>query len=160
MNGNLFEPYVKITYQSDPIGPENIILYLTTFDLDAFERDQELKELPTKQITMNFGSFSDAALRSGITTNEFMDRFSLNYIETHLENYINDFYTDEINKLKRYIESNRDSKLSRSKTKIKNLTNCDDIYCDVIEGNVVNCDNVHCKEIRGNIVNSEIYKED
>lgn len=59
-----------------------------------------------------------------------------------------------------HIESNRDSKLSMSKTKIKNITNSDDIYCDVIEGNAVNCDNVHCREIRGNIVNSEIYKED
>lgn len=152
MDRNLFEPYVKITYQSDPIGPENIILYLTTFDLDAFERDQELKEIPIKQAEMNFSSFADAALRSGIMTNEI--------IETHLQNYIDDFYKDEINKLKRYIENNRDSRLSGSKTKIKNLTNCDDIHCDVIEGNVVNCDNVHCREIRGNIVNSEIYKED
>ena len=154
MDRNLFEPYVKIIYKSDPIGPENIILYLTTFDLDAFERDQELKEIPTKQITMKFDSFADAALKSGITTNEFM------YGLSFLKNYIDDFYTDEINKIKRYIESNRDSKLSRSKTKIKNITNCDNIYCDVIEGNVVNCDNVHCREIRGNIVNSEIYKED
>ena len=40
------EKYVKIVYQSEPIGKERIVLYLTTFDKEAFERDNlfQLKE--------------------------------------------------------------------------------------------------------------------
>ena len=33
----MIDKYTKITYQSNPIGKEQIVLYLTTFDLKAFD---------------------------------------------------------------------------------------------------------------------------
>lgn len=41
--------YVKITYESNPIGEYGIILKLTTFDLDKWKKDQQLKEIPKTQ---------------------------------------------------------------------------------------------------------------
>lgn len=40
--------YVKVTYESDPIGEYGIILQLRTFDVEAYERDQKLKQIPIK----------------------------------------------------------------------------------------------------------------
>lgn len=37
--------YVKVVYQSEPIGKDNIILELTTFDYEKYEKDQELKKI-------------------------------------------------------------------------------------------------------------------
>ena len=40
--------YVKITYESAPIGEYGIVLQLRTFDVEAYERDQKLKQIPIK----------------------------------------------------------------------------------------------------------------
>lgn len=37
--------YIKVIYQTPPIGKENIILELTTFDLEKYKRDQKLIEI-------------------------------------------------------------------------------------------------------------------
>ena len=33
------DKYCKVTYESPPIGPAKIILRLTTFDIEAYERE-------------------------------------------------------------------------------------------------------------------------
>ena len=38
------DKYIKILVRSRPIGKEKIVLYWTTFDLEAYERDIKLKE--------------------------------------------------------------------------------------------------------------------
>lgn len=40
----MFDKYTKIVYQSEPIGEYGIVLYLTKFDLEAYNRDQELEK--------------------------------------------------------------------------------------------------------------------
>ena len=37
------DKYTKVVYQSEPIGKEKIVLYLTTFDLEAFEKNEKLR---------------------------------------------------------------------------------------------------------------------
>lgn len=37
--------YIKVIYQTPPIEDENIILELTTFDLEKYKRDQKLIEI-------------------------------------------------------------------------------------------------------------------
>lgn len=36
--------YFKIKYQTPPIGKEKIVLYLYDFDIEAYERDLEIKQ--------------------------------------------------------------------------------------------------------------------
>ena len=133
--------YVKIVYQTKPIGKEGIILYLTTFDTEAFEKDQGLKKIPQKEKTIELQ----------INPNE-----QLEIIERRINSIVDEFYKREILKMADFIE-----KMDKMKTikKYGNVTNADDVNCDIIEGNVINCDNVHCKEIRGNTINCEIYRE-
>ena len=38
------DKYVKVVYESSPMGVERIVLYLTTFDLKRYEQDQKLEE--------------------------------------------------------------------------------------------------------------------
>lgn len=38
------QKYIKIVYKSEPIGPEKIVLQLTTFDFDKYKKDNELKK--------------------------------------------------------------------------------------------------------------------
>ena len=141
IGGNMdkeYDKYVKVVYQTEPIGEKGIILYLTTFDIEAFEKDQKLKEIPKKE----------SIERIPINPNE-----PLYIIERRLNSKVEEFYESEILKMANYIE-----KVDRMKTRqCGNVTNVDNVYCDIIRGNVVNCDNVHCKEIKGNTVNCEIY---
>lgn len=131
--------YVKIVYQTEPIGKEGIILYLTTFDIEAFEKAQKLKEIPKKE---NIEKIP-------INPNEPLD-----IIERRLNSKVKEFYESEILKMADYIE-----KVDRMKTReCGNVTNVDNVYCEIIKGNVINCDNVHCNEIKGNTINCEIYK--
>ena len=37
--------YSKVIYESTPIGKDNIILELTTFDFDKYEKDQQLQKI-------------------------------------------------------------------------------------------------------------------
>ena len=77
-----------------------------------------------------------------------------------IKDIIENHYGSEIEHLKSYIETHREVATVTEKKVIKgNITNSDNIVCDVIEGNVVNCDNVKVREIRGNTVNCDIRKE-
>lgn len=37
--------YIKVVYQSKPIGKEGIVLELTTFDVEKYEKDQKLQKI-------------------------------------------------------------------------------------------------------------------
>ena len=44
------DKYTKITYQSDPIGKEKIVLILTKFDIEAFEKDEKMQHIPEQRV--------------------------------------------------------------------------------------------------------------
>lgn len=147
--------YIKIVYQTEPIGEEKIILYLTTFDVEAYERDKKLKEIPqkTKAVTVLFD-------KQDLEMPSFINNF-----EKNLNCIVKDTYQEEIEKLKLLVESNRAINNFASlpfgiKEKIQNITNSGDVHCDIVYGNITNCDNVYCNEIKGNVVNCDkiIYK--
>ena len=146
--------YIKIVYESDPIGERRIVLQLTSFDLEAYERDKNRKTIPTKEV--------------GYCVREpeilYYDNDKYQILFDRITEIVDEHYMNEINKLRSYIETSRIIKpvaTTYDERKIikGNITNSDNIVCDVIEGNVVNCDNVKVREIRGNTVNCEIYKE-
>ena len=141
--------YVKVIYTSEPIGKEKIILELTTFDYEAFERDEKLKAMPLKTVSYVFN-----ADKGIFDTQSYMQ-----YVEKQLNIKIDEFYKNEIVKMKALLETKRailEAKWIEPQPKkiIKgNVINSDNITCDVIEGNVINCDNVQCKEIKGKMIN-------
>ncbi len=144
------DKYVKVIYQTPPIGEYGIVLELTTFDWDAFNKDEEEKKLKQRKYFE----------RIEIEPNETLD-----VLEEKLNKRVDEFYKKEIEVAYKQLEYFRMKHQSikaewHSPKTLKNINNSENIYCDVIKGNVVNCNNVHCKEIYGNIVNSEIYKED
>lgn len=47
------DKYTKIVYQTNPIGPEKIILYLTTFDIEKFKEDESLKKCLQNKLGKN-----------------------------------------------------------------------------------------------------------
>ena len=142
------DKYVRVIYESNPIGKYKIVLRLTTFDMEAYKRDKEIKNKIESKVF-------DIPINT-----------PLEIIEERLNEYVKQYYGYELDKFRRFAEGEKlKSKhvlvdfLERTPKIIKNVTNSENIYCEIIQGNVVNCDNVHCKEIRGNIVNSEIIKE-
>lgn len=140
----LDEKYIKIVYESEPIGKEKIILYLTTFDIDKYNY-----ELNKKNIAINVP----------IDKSEIVNISSINSIENRLNEYIKNFYEPYINEAKQLI----DTKKIMSKSidlNLKSICNSGDIHCNVVYGNITNCDNVYCNEIKGNVVNCDkiIYK--
>lgn len=136
--------YVKIVYQSEPIGKERIILYLTTFDWEAYELDQEF----LKQQTMAF------ELPPANNTNE-----ALATLENILNNYVKRYYEPYVKELREVIHTKK--VLGEAiDLNAKNISNADDVHCNIVYGNITNCDNVYCMEIKGNVVNCDkiIYK--
>lgn len=142
--------YTKITYQSEPIGKEKIILYLTTFDIEAFEKDQSLEKIPTK---------TEAKIVQ-FEKNKLEDVNILQEINNYYEDYINKTYKKQLEEMASYIETLRKIKIV-PQWNAKNITNSDDVHCNIVEGNITNCDNVYCNEIKGNVVNCDkiIYKK-
>lgn len=145
------DDYVKVVYRSYPIGKEGIVLEITTFDLEKFKKDEELKKIPEK---------TKAIYRSV----KKEDLLNLDYISNELNKMVNDTYRDEIEKLKAEVEFLRQTKIipmEYSKEKnAKNINNADDVHCNIVYGNIMNCDNIYCHEIKGNVVNCDsiIYK--
>ena len=150
--------YIKIVYQSEPIGERGIVLYLTHFDYDAYKKDQKLKQIPTFEVPYH------VKVDRGVDFDGDVVDYTYDMLFKELSNIIHTHYENEIEQLRSYIEMNRIIKpvaTTYDERKIikGNITNSDNIICDVIEGNVINCDNVKVREIRGNTVNCEIYKE-
>jgi len=133
--------YVKVVYQSSPIGKEKIILYLTTIDLDALEKDNKLIE--KEEFIVN--EFSKNEL-------EYAE-----YLEQNLSTMVKNFYEERIKKIEEIIRKKEYQVEAKDiKEAIKNVTNVDEVHCKTIYGNVVNCDKVYCEQIKGNVVNSNI----
>ena len=95
-----YDKYVKVTYESDPIGPEKIILRLTTFDIEAYERDEKLSQIPKKE-----EGYVQLVSRS-----ELNEPYSMHLLEQQLETYIDFKYKREIESMKTYIEYLRNKK--------------------------------------------------
>lgn len=143
------EKYVKIVYQTEPIGPDKIILYLTTFDMKAFEKDQLMQKTKAIEIPI---------VKSKIAEFDY-----INYINDKMEVYVRSYLEPYVYEMKQIIENKKlESKIVSIplKTKVKNITNSDDVHCDIVYGNITNCDNVYCTEIKGNVVNCNniVYK--
>ena len=82
------DKYVKIVYQTQPIGPERIILYLTTFDVEAFEKDQQLIQKQEK-VVIEFD-------KCDIQRPSFVEG-----LENNLNTMVKNFYEDNIKKLQK-----------------------------------------------------------
>ena len=133
------EKYIKIVYQSEPIGVEGIILYLTTFDIDKYNKDLQKKrvaiEIPLTQKSKN-----------------------IEEMEKCVNEYVMNFYEPYIKEVKEYLHYLKTTHEIEPKVydQVRNVTNVDKLMCHIVKGNVVNCDVVYCNEIKGNIVNCDI----
>lgn len=92
------DKYTKITYQSEPIGKEKIVLQLTTFDLEAFKKDEKLIKIPQqrKAIVFEFDRYD-------VINNHYI----LEEMNNQFENFIKETYEKQLNEMKNYIEINR-----------------------------------------------------
>lgn len=127
--------YIKVTYQSKPIGEEKIILYLTTFDYEGYKRDQELK---TQTFSFPIKSF------------KFNESEYLNSLSEMLNNYVKEYYEPKIKELKTLIKIN---KTTMSLMDAENIINSGNVKCNIVRGNITNCNNVYCTEIKGRVIN-------
>ena len=153
------EKYSKVVYQSNPIGKEQIVLCLTTFDIEAFEKDQSLEKIPTKRITKTF-DIPEKIIGDNTAFEVDYNRYQAELFETIIEKFIADTYDEELRKMQGCIEALRKVKIV-PQWNAKNITNSSDVHCNIVEGNITNCDNVCCNEIKGNVVNCDniIYKK-
>ena len=139
------DKYVKIVYQSEPIGIEKIILYLTTFDKEAFEKDQLLEKKQAKVFEFE---------KSDLTNPDF-----IYMLEKNINEYVKSYYGFKIKELQELINEKKcmDRVIDLN---AKNITNSDDVHCNIVYGNITNCDNIYCNEIKGNVVNCDkiVYK--
>lgn len=99
--------YTKVVYSSDPIGDEKIVLYLTTFDLEAFKKDEKMKEIPK---TISAAQFTYE--RSWLRDNPNMLLEQMNKYYTQI---IENTYKDQIEEMKSYIEYLRQNGMPQAK---------------------------------------------
>lgn len=94
--------YVKITYESKPIGEYGIILRLTTFDIEAWKRDQKLKEIPTKQIVKEFIAPQMHEPHSMVEAVTQSNNMLL--VRAQIEKFIRDTYDQQLQEMKQELE--------------------------------------------------------
>lgn len=144
--------YSKIVYQSEPIGKEHIRLVLTTLDLEKFKEDENLTKIPTKKVAIDY-EFN----RYDLTNQNLISDLHNQY-----EDFIKKTYDNQLKEMQGYIEQLRAIKIVPVEydTNAKNITNADDVHCNIVYGDIKNCDNIYCNEIKGNVVNCDkiIYK--
>ena len=80
--------YVKVVYQTPPIGPEKIILYLTTFDVEEYEKSQRL--IPKEEI-MTFEYSKDEMSRPSFIVE----------LEKNINVIVKNYYEKNIKELKK-----------------------------------------------------------
>lgn len=90
--------YVKVTYESDPIGEYGIVLQLRTFDVEAYERDQKLKQIPIKTEAKRLRLDKVSMLE---------DPHYLFKIQEQINKFVVDTYERQILDLKRELECAR-----------------------------------------------------
>ena len=96
MNKEYSNKYIKTVYRSNPIGEEKIVLELTTFDLEAFKRDEELEKIPTKKIGIVY-SYN----RSDLLNNPNLLQ---EQIEKKFVDIFENTYQEQLEDMKSYIE--------------------------------------------------------
>lgn len=147
------DKYVKIVYQTEPIGKEKIVLYLTTFDVEAFERGKKLeKQRKAKVFEINKKDFDNPEW--------------IYHMQEQLNDYVKRYYEPYVEKMRGLIETQKAMlesipiPMQTNEKNLKNITNSEDVYCNTVYGNITNCENVYCNEVKGNVVNCEsiIYK--
>lgn len=141
--------YIKVTYQSNPIGKEKIILYLTTFDVEAFERDEQMQHIPEQKIVgvIDFD-------KRDINKPEFIE-----ILENKIKDFINKNYASQLENMRSFLEAQKallKAPSMQPKKIIKgDVVNADKVECDIIEGDVWNCNHLKCKEIHGQVINCD-----
>lgn len=154
--------YSKIVYQSDPIGKEKIILYLTTFDVEAFEKDEKLEKIPTRTIAKVIDIPEQLKENGAVCIN--INAYNQQMFETMIEKFIVETYDEQLEQMSHCIEALRKIKIipMNYDKNVQNISNSDDVHCNIVFGNISNCDNVYCNKIKGNVVNCDkiIYKKE
>ena len=92
------DKYTKVVYQSKPIGKERIVLYLTTFDLEAFEEDEKLDKIPEREDVLVFEFEKEDLLNNPNLIEEMNNKF---------ETMFKEIYEKQLLDMKSYIEHNR-----------------------------------------------------
>lgn len=90
--------YTKVVYQSEPIGKEKIVLYLTTFDLDAFEKNEKLEKIPEQRKAIVYEFERKDILNNPNLAEEMNNKF---------ETMFKEIYEKQLLDMKSYIELNR-----------------------------------------------------
>lgn len=94
--------YVKIIYESKPIGEYSIILQLTTFDIEAWKRDQNLKQIPIKTEAKRLRLDNASMLK---------DPAYLIRLKEQINNFVVNNYEQQILDLKQELEFLRNIKI-------------------------------------------------
>lgn len=148
------DDYVKIVYQTPPIGERKIILYLTTFDLEAYKKDhkvkykKEIKEIPVVNYIEEPRTYGQLCIQEGQQA----------FLEYEINHWVKSYYQPLIEQLRYECEKMKPVPICYGETS-GNVANVDEVHCNDIKGNVVNCDKVYCNTIKGNVINCEvIYK--
>ena len=94
--------YIKVVYQSEPIGKERIVLYLTTFDLEKFENDEKLEKIPEQRKAIVFEFEKKDILNNPNLAEEMSKKFETMFKET---------YEKQLLDMKGYIETLRKIKI-------------------------------------------------
>lgn len=171
----LNDDYVKITYETPPIGPSKIVLYLTTFDIEKYKKDQEI-ETKTKTLVFeepnNRGYNSFADIRNSLDNTLYgysIQQHNMNYYDNapyyeYLQNSLNNvvmrYYEPYVEELKREIDAYQAMIKTNSLCRnAQDVTNVHELVCDTVYGDVTNCHAVHCNDIKGDLINCRVYKE-
>lgn len=138
---------LKVVYQTNPIGPDKIVLYLTTFDTDMYHYGKVLDPIPIKEE------------KHIIELPNNRGEHYLLLFEKELKEIVNETYEKQLLEMRKIIDSLRNMR-TLVYTDFKDISNSDDVHCNIVEGNITNCDNVYCNEIKGNVVNCDkiVYK--
>lgn len=170
----LNDDYVKITYETPPIGPSKIVLYLTTFDIEKYKKDQEV-ETKTKSLVFeepdNRGYNSFADIRNSLDNRIYCDTVNAGnrlyntnyyeYLQESLNNVVMRYYEPYVEELKREIDAYRViRKTLPNFVSAQDVTNVPTLVCDTVCGDVTNCHEVHCNNIQGDLINCRVYKDD
>lgn len=152
------EKYMKIVYQTPPIGEYGIVLYLTTFDIEALKRDELLEktqkiELPVVNHTRGCDGYLETTYIDDCCYKAYPAFYNTNdfaRLEEDLNAYIRKYYECEVERLRTEL------KICRENLYLKNVSNANRLECNSIQGNVSNCNNVYCNEIAGDICNCTV----
>ena len=163
MDKFLHDNYVTISYESQPIGPDKIVLYLTTFDMERYEKEQILeKKVDRLECDTSFASRRHE-IESCRDVNGYL-RLPKQRISDMINALINDtvaeYYGQKVMELQNKIDEYNDrlEMQCHARDIVNNVTNTDQVFCDVIKGDVTNCHEVHCNNIQGDLINCNVRK--